>query len=94
MNPEVRSKGKNSTFSEYGHVAYKMKGNNERSNTQAHILSLHAPSTPVWGQRPKHFFSESSHVALSLFWNGAPCKHIFYPKTYPRPLEWGQKIKK
>ena len=40
------SKGQNSTFSEYGHVAYQIKWNRECSNMQAHIQSLHTPSTP------------------------------------------------
>ena len=42
-DPEMGSKGQNSTASEQGHVAYQIKGNAECSNIQAHILSLHAP---------------------------------------------------
>ena len=33
------SKGQNSTFSEHGHVAYQIKGGDECSNMQVHILS-------------------------------------------------------
>ena len=39
----------NSTFSEHGRVAYQIKWNRECSNIQAHILSLHTPSTPEVG---------------------------------------------
>ena len=46
-------RGQNSTFSEYGHVAYQMKGNDECSNMQAHILSLQAPSAPGVGSKVK-----------------------------------------
>ena len=35
----VRSKGQNSTVSEYGHVVYQIKWNHKCSNMQAHILS-------------------------------------------------------
>ena len=50
------SKGQNSTFSEHGHVAYQVKGNDKCSNMQAHILSLHAPSTPGVGSKVKTIF--------------------------------------
>ena len=50
-DPRVVSKGQNSTFSEHGHVAYQIKGNDECSNMQAHILSLYASSTPGVGSK-------------------------------------------
>ena len=56
------STGKNSTFAENRHVACQIKGNDECSNMQAHILSLHATSTHGMGS--KHYFSESSHVHM------------------------------
>ena len=62
----VRSKGQNSTVSEYGQVVYQIKWNHECSNMQAHILSLHRPSTPVVGSKVKTFFFESSHVAYQI----------------------------
>ena len=43
----VRSNDKNSTFTELGHVAYQIKANDECSNMQAHILSLH--TLDPWG---------------------------------------------
>ena len=58
-------------FSEYGHVAYQIKGNDECSNMQAHILSLHAPSASRMGSKVKQFVYESSHVAYQFNWNGA-----------------------
>ena len=39
------SKGQNSTFSEHGHVAYQIKGNNECSNMVSNIL----PADPILG---------------------------------------------
>ena len=52
-----------------GHVAYKIKGNHECSNMQAHtcVLSLHTPST-FWGEvrGQSNFFSGSSHVAYQI----------------------------
>ena len=56
----------NSTFSELGHVAFQIKWNHECSNMQAHILSLHAPSTTGVGSNVKIFFSESSHIAYQI----------------------------
>ena len=40
----VESKGQNSTFSEHGHVAYKIKGNHKCSNMVANIL----PADPTY----------------------------------------------
>ena len=37
------SKGLNSTFSEHGHIAYKIKGNHECSNMVANILPADSP---------------------------------------------------
>ena len=68
----VGSKGQNSTFSEHGHVAYQIKGNEECSSMQAHILSLHTPSTPGVGSKVKtFFFGEYSHVAYQINGYGA-----------------------
>ena len=52
----------NSTFLEYGNVAYQIEWyqiiwNRECSNIQAHILSLHIPSTPGVRSKVKTFFS-------------------------------------
>ena len=51
----------NSTFSEYGHVAYQIKGNDACSNMVANILSVDTTSTPGVGSKGQNiFFSESS----------------------------------
>ena len=52
----VESKGQNSTFSDHGHLAYQIKGYDECSNMQAHILSLHTPSNPGVGSEDQTFF--------------------------------------
>ena len=38
------------SFSEYGHVAYQIKGNDRYSNMQANILPLHVPLVPGVGK--------------------------------------------
>ena len=63
-------------FSEHGHVAYQIKWNHDCSNMQAHILSLHTPSTPGVGSKVKHFLKGMEHRA--------PCKHILCPYTHPQ----------
>ena len=50
-----------STFSEYGHDANQIKGDEECNNMLANILPL---QTPLRGQKINFlFFSESSHSA-------------------------------
>ena len=71
LDPCGRVKRSKFNFSEHGHVAYQIKWNDKCSNIQAHILSLHTPSTPGVGSKVKTLFSESSHVAYQINWNGA-----------------------
>ena len=52
-------KGKNSTFSEHGHVAYQIKVNHECNNMVAHIL----PSRPLGSN---FNISEDGHVAYQI----------------------------
>ena len=47
-------RGQRSTFSEYGHVAYEIKGNKLYNNIQANILPLHRLD-PWMGQKVKTF---------------------------------------
>ena len=77
------SKGQNSTFSEHGHVAYQLKGNKECSSMQAHILSLHTPSTPVVGSKIILEWSIERYASTYCV-----LTHILGPKGS------GQKIKK
>ena len=46
----------NSAFSEYGHVAYQIKGNDACSNMVASILPVDTPSTGDWVKMSKLFF--------------------------------------
>ena len=46
----------NSTFSEYRHVAYQIKGNEACNNMQANILPINTPSTPRRGEKIRAFF--------------------------------------
>ena len=90
----VRSKGQNPRFSKHGYVAYQIKGNAKCSNIQAHILSLHTPSTQG-GVKGENIFSEvvMLHIKLMGMEYRAPCKHIFCPYIHPRPLGCDQKSK-
>ena len=42
-------------FAESSHVANQIKGNGAQCTMQSHILFIHTPSTPRWGQKVKHF---------------------------------------
>ena len=53
-----------STFSEYGHVAYEIKGNEAYNNMLATILSLHITLTSVVGSKV-NFFSFLKVVILN-----------------------------
>ena len=48
-HPQAGSKGLTFFLVESSHVAYQIEGNGTQSNMQAHILTLHTPSTPRWG---------------------------------------------
>ena len=62
-----RGRGQNSTFSEYGHVAYQIKADNAGSSMVANILPTDTPSTLGVGSRGQTIsFSESSHVAYQI----------------------------
>ena len=63
-------KGQKFNFFRTWSCCIQMKGNDECSNMQAHILSLHTQSTPGVGSKVKLFF-ESTHVAYQINWNGA-----------------------
>ena len=67
--PGVQSS--NIFFSESSHVAYQIKGNDECSNTQAHMLSLHTPSTPRVRSKVKTFFLKVIMLHIKLMGNGA-----------------------
>ena len=65
--------GKKSTFSECGHVAYQIKGNEMYDNIYAHILTLRTPSIPEVGSKgqdhklgEKSTFSECGRVAYQI----------------------------
>ena len=40
-----------STFSEYGHIAYQIKGAETNNNMLANVLLLHLPVTPGVGSK-------------------------------------------
>ena len=82
LPPSTLGLGQISTFSEHGHVAYQIKGNDECSNMQANIL--------LKGQS---IFVKVVilHIELMVLEYTALCKHIFCPYTHPRSLGWVQK---
>ena len=72
-------------LSEYGDVAYQIKGN-EIYNNQAKISPLHAPLTPEWGQRSKQFSFRKVvmlHIKLNRMKHTITCNQIFCPYTHP-----------
>ena len=52
-------------FSEYGHVAYHIKGNEMYDSIQAKSLPLHAPLPHEWGQNC-FVFSENGHAVYQI----------------------------
>ena len=62
-------RGQTSTFSEYGHVAYQIKGNDACSNTVAN--SVHTLSIPEVGSKVKTLFSEGSRDTYQIKGNEA-----------------------
>ena len=51
-------------LSEYGHVAYRTKGNEMNGNIHAYVLPLHTPLTPGVGS--KQIISESGYAAYQF----------------------------
>ena len=92
LDPCGGVKGQN-CFSESSHVVYKIKWNRECSNMQAHILSLHTPSTPALGSKVK--FSESSPVAYQIRreWNIEHHASTYFVLTHRLDPWVGSKVK-
>ena len=89
-------RGQTSTFSEYGHVAYQIKGNDACSNMVANSVPVHIFSIPEVGSKVKTLFLRVAviHIKLKGMKHIAPCKHILCPYTNPQPLGGGgQKVK-
>ena len=61
----VQNRGQNILFSssEYGHVAYQIKGDEAKNNMQANILPLHISLTLRWVKRSNFFFVRE-HVII------------------------------
>ena len=71
-----------STFSEYGHVAYQMKGNETNYNMLANVLPLHTPLTP--GVQKVFFLKVVMvHVKLMGMIQRTQFKQIFCPFIHP-----------
>ena len=90
--------GTNFNFSEYGHVAYQIKGNDACSNMVANSVPVHTFSIPEVGSKVKTLFLRVAaiHIKLKGMKHIAPCKHILCPYTNPQPLGGGgggQKVK-
>ena len=48
--------GQNYFYSDYGHVAYQIKGNDTNSNMEANILAVDTPLTPWVESQGQTFF--------------------------------------
>ena len=93
------SKGQNSTFSEYGHFAYQIKGNDACVNMVANVFFISPTPSPGPGDRVKGListFTEYCHVAYQIKGTDA-CSTmvaIFFlqpPLTLPPNLGMGSK---
>ena len=60
------SKGQNSFFSVYGHVAYQIKGNHKCSNMIANILPSDSPSDLGGGVKRSNFYFFQNMVMLHI----------------------------
>ena len=69
-----------STYSEYDHVAYKIKGNEASNNMLANVLPLYTHSQPLgWGQTFKYLFFLAFvllHIKLTGMKDRTACKQI------------------
>ena len=83
-------------FSEYGHVAYKIKAEDAGNNMVANILPTDTPSTRGAGGSKNQtiYFSEGSHVAYQIKADNAGSTMVanICPQTHLRPRRWGQKV--
>ena len=73
-------------LSEYGHVAYQVKGNGAYSN-----MVVDTPQHRGRGLKVETFFFLKV-VKFKGMEHIAPCKHILCPYTHPRSLGSGQKV--
>ena len=103
--PRGWGRGRNSTFSEYGHVAYQINWNHECSNMVAKILLVdplsptNSPPPRPWrvgsiGQNPS--FSEYCHVTYLNKGNGMCSSMVDNISTHMHPFSTprvGQKVK-
>ena len=82
-------------FSEYGHVAYQIKGNDACSNRVANSFThrLPPPDTGVGSKGQISSFSEYGHVAYRIKWNHE-CnnKDVNVLPAAPPPLQLFQDI--
>ena len=87
LTPVVGSKGQNIIFSESGHVAYQIKGNNAYNNMQGKSLPLHTSWTPGLVSKG-HFFLKvvMMHIELKRMKCTITFKAIVCPYTHPQPL--------
>ena len=86
-------RGQNTTFSEYGHVAYRIKGNDTYINI-AKVFAKTPPPTQGWGQKDNVQLFQSTvmlHIKLKGMTKAITCKHTFCPYTHLRSQGWDQR---
>ena len=82
----VGSKGQNSSFPEYGHVAYQIQGNDECSSMVANILPADSSPDPRGGILTQNsIFSEHGHVHIKLIESQMQRHGRKYFAAYPPP---------
>ena len=82
-------------FSEYGHVAYQVKGNDTCSNMVAYILpTAPLPTLRVGSKGQNSTFSDHGHVAYHVKWNHACSNNrVNILAADPSPLTLGVESK-
>ena len=90
QNPRDGTIGRNSTFSEHGHVAYQVKWNHEMQQHGSNYFAW--PHAPDPANRSKSTFSEHCHVAYQIKGNHE-CSdivtHILLADTPPLKVNLG-----
>ena len=87
-----RTDVKNQPFSEYGHVAYQIKGSEAYNDMLTNSLPLYTPLTPGVGSTG-HFFLFLKVVMKLIAMKQNIMQSISLPFNTPLIPGWGQKLK-
>ena len=92
-DPPLPKKAQNSTFAEYGHVSYQIKGNDAYNNMLANCCQYTHPLHLEQCQKAIFLKGVELHIKLMEIKHRTPCRQIFCPFTHPQPLNWVRRSK-